>query len=146
MPVKRDTPAACVSDTAGRDFSSRQGNDIEPSNFLKEAIAGKPITHVKFGNCETLALVDTGSQVSMISQKFFEEHMKPYMDKLYPDRGLFTLTRANGLEVPNLGFLVVDVTIQGKTLPDIGNNNNNNNNNNIYYNKYVHIYIYNVKG
>ena len=109
-----------MSDTAGRDFSSRQGNDIEPSNLLKEAIGGKPITHVKFGNCETLALVDTGSQVSMVSQKFFEEHMKPYMVKLYPDRGLFTLTGANGLEVPYLGFLVVDVTIQGKTLPDIG--------------------------
>ena len=41
---------------------------------------------------------------------------------------------------------VVSITWYTNTRETKSHNNNNNNNNNIYYNKYVHIYIYNVKG
>ena len=43
------------------------------TQFLAKTIGGKPIVDIKLNSKETTALIDTGSQVSMISEKFFND-------------------------------------------------------------------------
>ena len=115
-----------MSNTGGKLESSHtdsqsQNSDDEHEEFLRKTVGGEPVIKVIFGGIETLALIDTGSQVTMISQAFYENYMKPFVDKLLTTGPkYFTLTAANGLEVPYLGFLMLNVTIQGQNLPEVG--------------------------
>ena len=55
------------------------------------------------------ALVDTGSQVSLISQEFFEKFLQPTTGNLLEANDWFQINGANGLEVPYLGLLITDI-------------------------------------
>ena len=89
------------------------------TQFLAKTIGGKPIVDIKLNSKETTALIDTGSQVSMISEKFFNDMGLCEKDLQHAD-GWFQINGANGLEIPYIGLLITDVIVQGYKVPDAG--------------------------
>lgn len=62
-------------------------------------------------------LVDTGSMVSTITESFFLEQFAPWgYDRLQSCHWL-QLRAANGLAIPYIGYLELDVELCGKVMP-----------------------------
>ncbi|KAI5609495.1 hypothetical protein C0J50_9467, partial [Silurus asotus] len=74
------------------------------------------VVDVKIAGVRTKCLLDTGSEVSTISESHFKEHFGEQKLKL-SSACWVKLTAANGLDIPVLGCLQADVECLGKMLP-----------------------------
>lgn len=74
------------------------------------------VVDVKIAGVGTKCLLDTGSEVSTISESHFKEHFGEQKLKL-SSACWVKLTAANGLDIPVLGCLQADVECLGKVLP-----------------------------
>ena len=85
---------------------------------MKRAIGPQPVITVLMGGVPVECLVDSGSQVSMVEQRFFDKHLRtPYA------RGASSwleITAANGLSVPYEGLVETDICIGGITAQHSG--------------------------
>ena len=75
---------------------------------------------MKLGGVHVHCLLDSGSQVSTITESFFNKHFRPTRSKLLDTNQWLTLTAANGLEIPYIGYLELDFEAQGVTIPQRG--------------------------
>lgn len=83
-------------------------------------MASCPTIKVDIGGVAVSCLVDTGSMVSTITESFFREHFEPWgQDRLRSCHWL-QLRAANGLDIPYLGYLELDVALCGKELEHCG--------------------------
>nr|XP_046271732.1 uncharacterized protein LOC124073503 [Scatophagus argus] len=72
------------------------------------------------GGVAVSCLVDTGSMVSTITESFFLEQFAPWgHDRLHSCHWL-QLRAANGLAIPYVGYLELDVELCGKVMPHCG--------------------------
>lgn len=72
------------------------------------------------GGVDVLCLLDTGSMVSTITETFFRRHFEPWgQDRLRQCQWL-QLRAANGLAIPYLGYLELDVTLCSRDIPGCG--------------------------
>ena len=71
---------------------------------------------MKLGGVHVRRLLDSGSQVSTITESFFNKHFRPRRSKLLDTNQWLTLTAANGLEIPYIGYLELDFEAQGVTI------------------------------
>ena len=98
----------------------RKDSIDDKSKVLDRTIGGRPIISVRIGNLEMLSLVDTGSQVTTVSETCFKQ---AFSDKsnvnVYKDN-LFPLTAANGLEIPYVGIAVIDLDVSGFLIKQVG--------------------------
>lgn len=67
---------------------------------------------------EVACLLDTGSMVSTITETFFFEHFQS--DESMKSCNWLQLRGANGYDIPYVGYLELDITLMGKTLPKMG--------------------------
>lgn len=75
---------------------------------------------VRMGGVAIACLVDTGSMVTTLSESFFQQHFVPWgHDKLLSCEWL-QLKAANGLSIPFVGYLELDVEVMGKVIPKRG--------------------------
>ena len=65
-------------------------------------------------------LLDSGSEVSTITEEFFNTHFKPKGQELLSTSGWLKLTAANGLETPYLGYFELDIEAFGLNVPRRG--------------------------
>jgi hypothetical protein len=65
-------------------------------------------------------LLDSGSEVSTITEEFFNTHFKPKGQELLSTSGWLKLTAANGLEIPYLGYFELDIEAFGLNVPRRG--------------------------
>ena len=71
---------------------------------------------MKLGGVHVHCFLDSGSQVSTITESFFNKHFRPRRSKLLDTNQWLTLTAANGLEIPYIGYLELDFEAQGVTI------------------------------
>ena len=71
---------------------------------------------MKLGGVHVRCLLDSGSQVSTITESFFNKHFRPRRSKLLDTNQWLTLTAANGLKIPYIGYLELDFEAQGVTI------------------------------
>lgn len=98
---------------AGQPTEDRAG---DPRDSM---VGPTPQVHAKIAGKDVLALVDSRSQVTMISEGLFNKLFgtkKP----LAPLGNYFTITSANALEVPYIGYFQVDVEVNGMVARDRG--------------------------
>ena len=85
---------------------------------VKRAIGPQTVITVLMGGVPVDCLVDSGSQVTMVEQRFFDKHLRtPYA------RGAgswLEITAANGLSVPYEGLIETDICIGGITAQHSG--------------------------
>ncbi|KAK3726383.1 hypothetical protein QZH41_005098 [Actinostola sp. cb2023] len=72
------------------------------------------------GDVEVECLMDTGSAVSLVTETFYKEKLQPKGEDVQDIGGMLKLTAANGLEIPYIGFIELDVLIEGQTIPKCG--------------------------
>lgn len=65
-------------------------------------------------------LVDTGSEVSTITESFFEQHLKPLGAEILRNTQWLQLKAANGIDIPYVGYMQLDVKIGDTVFPTKG--------------------------
>ena len=95
-----------------------QENDIAVSEkMLEKAIGVCPHTMVTLEGVSFKCLIDTGAEISTITESYFTEHLK--RDLMDVSRYL-KITAANGLQIPFLGYFEADISLFGRTFPKAG--------------------------
>lgn len=92
---------------------------IQPNNISR--LVGRCSTvEVSMGSVVVSCLIDTGSQVSTMSEEFFVQHFGAQGEEQLHQCYWLRLTAANGLAIPYVGYVELDVTVLGRTLPKMG--------------------------
>ena len=88
---------------------------------LSSRLIGRcPVVKVSIGGVTVPSLLDTGSMVTTVTQAFFDQHLKPRTNEQLKSCHWLHLTAANGLEIPYLGYVELDVEVLGTVLPQMG--------------------------
>ena len=69
---------------------------------------------------DTTFLLDTGSMVTTLTETYFNQHVRPLLDQPIQNCEWLQLTAANGLAIPYLGYIEVDITVLGRVWPGMG--------------------------
>ncbi|XP_035984487.1 uncharacterized protein LOC118558123 [Fundulus heteroclitus] len=76
-----------------------------------------PTIELSMGGVRMTALLDTGSQVTLVQQQV----MDSYFPQMKSDKSLvFTLKAANGLTIPYSGYAIMDFEVEGLKIPEKG--------------------------
>lgn len=87
---------------------------------FKDVLVGQcPVVSVKVNNQDVQCLVDTGSQVTMFSESLCKELFHE-QEPQGPHGPWLTLRGANGLDIPYIGYLLLDFQVQGVRVPSRG--------------------------
>ena len=116
------------SGAAGKLAPSGVGNPIPEGGFvgskqasLASRLIGRcPVVKIRVGGVEVPSLLDTGSMVTTVTQAFFEQYLMPQTNEQLKSCTWLKLTAANGLDIPYLGYVELDVEVLGTTLPQMG--------------------------
>ena len=92
--------------------------EINSGSPLPRIFGGTPTTRAKLAGVEVKCLVHTSSMVILVSENFFEEKLKPICSRAQGKGKMFTLLGANSFEIPYLGYLELDVQVEGVIVPD----------------------------
>jgi len=100
-----------------------EDNDIG-SKDIKERILSRgvgycPTTTVLIEGKEVNCLIDTGSQVSTVTETLFR-NLLDAVPKLRDITKWMKVTGANNLPIPYLGYIEVDIRINNVTIPQVG--------------------------
>lgn len=79
-----------------------------------------PHIDVLMGGVTVLCLLDSGSMVSTVTESFFLEHFAPWGHDRLQSCNWLQLRAANGLCIPYIGYLELEVTLCGKVVPGCG--------------------------
>lgn len=79
-----------------------------------------PVVEVVIQGVKTPCLIDTGSQVTTLTESYFKKHFETSGPTMYPPIQKFNLVAANGLVIPYIGYIEVDLNICGKVIPKRG--------------------------
>ena len=74
-------------------------------------VGGCPTLDTQMGGIHIKCLVDSGSNVSTVTEEFYEKFMKPVGTSLASEGICLSLTCANGLNIPYLGYVEVDIEV-----------------------------------
>lgn len=87
----------------------------------KDHLIGQcPVVQVEIQGVKTSCLIDTGSQVTTLTESYFKKHFETEGPMVYPPIQKFNLVAANGLVIPYIGYIEVDLNICGKVIPKRG--------------------------
>ena len=109
-------PPAAASQAAGGNSPGSPCTPQLPGIVYERAVGSCPLTTLKLGGVHVHCFLDSGSQVSTITESFFNKHFRPRRSKLLDTNQWLTLTAANGLEIPYIGYLELDFEAQGVTI------------------------------
>lgn len=94
--------------------------EVNSGSPLPRIVGGTPTMTAKMAGMEVECLVDTGSMVTLVSEAFYKEKLESVCGRVQGVARMLTLQGANGLEIPYLGYLELDVQVGGVTIPDCG--------------------------
>ena len=69
------------------------------------------------GGAEVQSVVDTGSMVSFVPEAVYKKVLLPQCGKAKDTGKVLTARGASGLEIPYLGYLELDVEVEGVVIP-----------------------------
>ncbi|KAL0147914.1 hypothetical protein M9458_056791, partial [Cirrhinus mrigala] len=116
----KHSPSVAVSQAMrGESFGSTSA-DSSRDRLLEHAVGKCPVGNLKINGVSAACLLDTGSQVSTISESFFREHLFGEDKDILSMAGWLRITAANGLDISYLGYLELEVETMGIVLPECG--------------------------
>lgn len=83
-------------------------------------VGGCPTLDIKMNGVSVKCLIDTGSMVTTVTEEFFKKNLKQGGAHLVTEGLWLSLTCANGLKIPYIGYLELDVEVGGTILPQMG--------------------------
>ena len=72
---------------------------------MERAISKCPVVKVNVSGQSINCLLDTGAEVSTLTEEFFRNHLSRLGHKMKDITGWISITAANGLPVPYLGYV-----------------------------------------
>lgn len=93
------------------------GSDLPFQN--DKFVGTSPTVTTRIGGVPVKSLIDTGSMVTLVTESFYREKLKPTLGNLN-SKTVLQLRGANGLEIPYIGFVTADVEIGGVIVPGCG--------------------------
>lgn len=97
------------------------GNSISGQGTNPDFLIGQcPVAEVWINGVKTPCLIDTGSQVTTLSESYFKEHFESNRLKVQQPIPKFNLVAANGLTIPYIGYIEVDLQICGQKIANRG--------------------------
>ena len=94
--------------------------EVNSGSPLPKIVGGTPTMTARMAGGEVESLIDTGSMVTLVSEAFYKEKRESVCGRVHGVGRMLTLRGANGLEIPYLGYLEVDMQLGGVTIPDCG--------------------------
>lgn len=104
------------SQTPEGEFSGSSNQKKHPPELIGEC----PVVEVSMGGLTVPCLLDTGSMVSTITEDFFIEHFQSQGEDKLLQCNWLQLKAANGLGIPYIGYLELDITVLNKTFSNMG--------------------------
>ena len=108
-------------------FQSVTSNTISEQDkitILEQAMAPCPETEIQIKNNTPKSLLDSGSMVTLMTESYFEENIKPLIAGTEPGvaeaHSLFNLKGAGENHIPLSQYFACDITIGGMTIPEVG--------------------------
>ena len=92
--------------------------EVNNGSPLPKIVGGTPTMTARMAGGEVESLIDIGSMVTLVSEAFYKEKRESVCGRAVGR--MLTLRGANGLEIPYLGYLEVDMQLGGVTIPDCG--------------------------
>lgn len=96
----------------------------DKSTVYEKAVGECPVVTVLLGEIYVTCLFDSGSEESTITGEFFNEHFRPQGNTFLPTSNWLRLTAANGLEIPYVGYLELDLEALVVMINDVEENKN----------------------
>ena len=81
-------------------------------------VEGKCVASVTVAGQTLDCLLDSGSQVSFVTEAFFKRAIQPQGHELRSARNWLTIRAADGLDVPYVGYFETDVCVAGQVVAD----------------------------
>ena len=97
-----------------------RGPDVAAVEWPVARLIGRcPTVQVSMGGVDVPCILDTGSMVTTVTRSFFEAKLR---DQLGPTQACpwLRLKAANGLAIPYVGYVEVDMVVGGHSLPGVG--------------------------
>ena len=104
----------------GEDNGSPKEQEPSRDEVYRRAVGRCPTSIVKLGGVSIPYLLDSGSEVSTITESCSNKNYRPKGKTLLSTSGWLTLTAANGLDIPYVGYFELDVEVLGITVPKRG--------------------------
>lgn len=89
------------------------------SKFFSRVIGKCPVINISVSGINLPCLVDTGFMVSTVTESFYRKFIEPLGTSLIQN-SFIQLKAANGLEIPYIGYIEVDVHYLGNILKQRG--------------------------
>ena len=87
---------------------------------VPKLISSCPHVDVSMGGVMVPCLVDTGSMVSCVSESFFHQYFELWGQERLQSCHWLQVRAANGLAIPYIGYLELEVQLCGKLMPNCG--------------------------
>ena len=101
----------------------RNGPGVEERGILTSAsydqiVGGVPVAKVTVAGQPVDCVLDTGSQVSFVTESFYQAILQPQGHLLHSARNWLSIRAADGLEIPYFGYFETTVCVAGVTVED----------------------------
>lgn len=93
---------------------------LTKEHFLEHAVGQCPEVDIQIGGVSLRCLLDTGSNVSTLTESFFRNHLQGEDEDMHCTAKWLKITAANQLPLPYLGYVELDVQVMGLTIPECG--------------------------
>lgn len=93
---------------------------LTKERFLERAVGRCPEVDICIGGVPVRCLLDTGSNVSTLTESFFRENLHGEDGDLHCTSKWLRITAANKLPLPYLGYVELDIQVMGLTIPECG--------------------------
>ena len=97
---------------------SQATEGVSQDSFKEKAIGKCPVEIITINDAESRALLDTGAQVSTVTEKFYQQNLRTVCS-IQPGPATFKMIAANGSYIPYSGFVIADVRVKGMLIRDV---------------------------
>lgn len=122
VPVKVEVPAVGVADAeteteyATVQVGSTWNKGLD--QLFNKTVGFSPEVMLSIAGVNTLCVIDTGSQVTTVSEPYFRQHLADRVNDL-EDASWIRLRAANGVTMPSVGLFVAPMKILNEEIPNV---------------------------
>ena len=89
-------------------------------SILQKAIGTCPEVVIRMSNIDARCLLDTGAEVSTITESFYKTHQKDKVEQLIDLYPFINVSAANGQSISFKGYIEIDICVLGRVFPQMG--------------------------
>lgn len=88
-------------------------------SIIDNVVGSCPEVNVRLGGVQVSCLIDTGAEVSTITESFFKEHLSQGREVLNVS-SYIRISASQGLEIPYVGYIELELNVLGSMFGGLG--------------------------